>query len=233
MRTISKILIVGLIAFLVFSSTSLTLADREGRVENREGSVFIETSNVIVKLHAGKPDIFFWSVRQETGRRRAAIFHVSFQHVAELFGDDLIVDSRQELQGGKIYNLASDQLDWTLTNITEENHIQATLVSEPIVGGATITFAFHLFLEDTVVTYERNGTVYSYEAKALSEVKFDIVVDNWEFTPEATGLIFHVKIHEMEYQHRVHEGDHVNNPENDIRMNHTGSTDTNKTHETQ
>ncbi len=233
MKTIHKFFIVGLIALFVLSSIPPTLAQPEGKIENREGSVFIETPDIKVKLEAGKPDIFFWSTQATQKRKQAPLFHVGFYYLAEIFGDDLVLDNRQEL-GGKIYNFASSAVEWTL-DIDEDtgdpNHLIATQTSSALADGATITFVYHIYLEDTIVTETLDDTVVTYEAKALSEVKFDIIVDGWVFSPEATGLALHVKIHELQYKHRVRNGERVNAPEEGYRINETESDRTNRTTE--
>jgi len=96
-------MIAGLITMFVFSSVSSAVANpAAGRIENREGSVFIETPYITVKLNEGKPDFFIWETNSTDTGRRLAMFHISFTSIAELFGDDLIVDDRTEFLGGKI-----------------------------------------------------------------------------------------------------------------------------------
>ncbi|NPD90211.1 MAG: hypothetical protein HGN29_15980 [Asgard group archaeon] len=234
MKTTYKFFIVGLIAIFVLSSLPPTIAQPpEGKIENREGSVFIETPDIKVKLLAGKPDIFFWSTQMNQKRRQTALFHVGFYYLAELFGDDLVIDNRQEL-GGKIYNLASSAVEWTLEieeDTGDPNHIMATQTSSALADGATITFVYHIYLEDTIITETLDDETVTYEAKALSEIKFDIIVNNWVFSPEATGLALHVKIHEMQYRHRVRKGERVNAPEEGYKINETESDRTNRSTE--
>lgn len=233
LKTTNKFLIIGLITLFILSSLPPTLAMSEGKMENREGSVFIETPDIKVKLHAGKPDIFFWATNVTQKRKQVAIFHVGFNYLAELFGDDLVIDNRQEL-GGKGYNLASSAVEWTLEiNIDtgDPNHIMAIQTSSPLADGATISFVYHLYLEDTTVTETLDEEIITYTAKALSEVKFDIIVENWVFSPDATGLALHVKIHEMRYMHRVSNGEEVNEPEDDDSRRIEEEERTNRIHE--
>ena len=236
LKATHKFMIFGLIAVFILSSLPPSIvAMPESKMENREGSVFIETPDIKVKLLSGRPDIFFWAANVTNQRKQVAVFHVGFHYLAELFGDDLVIDNRQEL-GGKVYNLASDAVVWSLDinqDTGDPNHIMATQTSSPLADGATITFVYHIYLEDTVVTETLDDTTVTYEAKALSEVKFDIIVDGWVFSPEATGLALHVKIHEMQYRHRVRSGERVNTPEEGYRINTPEEARTNRTHESE
>ncbi|OLS30831.1 MAG: hypothetical protein HeimAB125_17890, partial [Candidatus Heimdallarchaeota archaeon AB_125] len=111
-------------------SSVMAIPSEDAKFDNREGSVFIETSSITVKLNEGKPDFFIWKQGSTfTGRSKDAMFHISFSHVAELFGDDLVVDNRDELLGGKIYNLASDTITWDLVTENTTNEIKGTQTS--------------------------------------------------------------------------------------------------------
>jgi hypothetical protein len=236
MRTTYKILIAGLITMFALASVSSVMAipSDQARFDNREGSVFIETSSIVVKLNEGKPDFFIYKVGSSfAGRNKDPMFHIHFTHVAELFGDDLVVDDRDELLGGKIYNLASDTITWDLVTENTTNEIIGTQTSSILDNGATITFVYHVYLEDITVEEDINGTIVSYTVKGLEEIKFDIIVNNWNFTPGAQGLVFGVKVHELQYRHRVRIGNRVNQPETGDLINETHVFDPvrNQTHE--
>ncbi len=227
-------MIAGLITMFVFSSVSSVVAvsEEKAKIDNREGSVFIETPYVTVKLHEGKPDFFIWKTNA-TDNKKLAKFHISFTHLAELFGDDLIVDDRGELSGGKIYNLASNALTWDLVTENFTNEIRGTQTSSVLDNGATITFVYHVYLKDVVVTQDLNGTIVSFTTKGLEEIKFDIIINNWDFTPGAAGLVFNLKVHEIKYRHRIKVGEKVNQPEYGIHLNESEEFNPirNQTHE--
>ncbi|UJG41154.1 MAG: hypothetical protein K9W45_01515 [Candidatus Heimdallarchaeum aukensis] len=201
--------ITGVLFLVLMSSLPLTsLAYKEDNVNvgKDNGSFIIDTPLLKVKLMDNKPDIMFWIANDTDSNKRNPVpaYHVGFNYVTELFGDDLVVDNRTEL-GGKSYNLAA--IDWTLTTENYTNEIVSTLTSEILSNGATISFIFHVFTEDTTVTRVLNdSTTVTYDVKALSEVKFDIVVSNWTFTEGAVGLTFITTIHELAYRHRVRAG---------------------------
>lgn len=222
---------VGFISLFVLSSVSNAVAmpPAEGKVENKDGSMFIKTPYLTVKLNEYKPDIFFWLADEDPGRRDATMFHIGFYSIAEVFGDDLIVDNRDELLGGKMYNLASSTIDWSITTENTTNEIVATQTSSVLDNGATISFVYHIYLEDVVVTQDLNGTEVTYNVKGLKEIKFDIIVDNWTFSPGAAGLLFNVKVHENQYRHRVQNGEQVSQPEDAIRINNTDEFSANRT----
>lgn len=218
--------------FVVSSiSPAVAISEDKAKIDNREGSVFIETPYVTVKLHEGKPDFFVWQTNA-TDNKKLAKFHIAFSHIAELFGDDLIVDSKGELSGGKIYNLASNAISWDLVTENFTNEIRGTQTSSILDNGATITFVYHVYLQDVVITQDLNGTIVSFTTKGLEEIKFDIIINNWIFTPGATGLVFNVKVHELRYKHRIRVGERVNQPEADIiSETHEFNPIRNQTHE--
>ncbi len=220
----TKIIMMAIVGVLFVStlSTAVAVPTSDMRAENREGSLFIETPDIKVKMLSGRPDIFFWiGSASETGRN-TEIFHVSFHYITELFGDDLTIDSRDEF-GGKIYNLASDMITWDLAITNTSNEITVTQTSSELDNGATLTFVYHVYLEDVTVTQTINDTTYTHEVKALQEVKFDIIIEGWTFSEDAVGLAIHVKIHENRYRHRVQSGDRVNVPEDYQYANMTDS----------
>ncbi len=222
---------IGFISLFVLSSVSNAVAlPGDITIENREGSVFIQTPNMTLKLNEGRPDLFF-RISEDASPRRSddTMFHIGFYHIGEVFGDDLIVDNQDELLGGKIYNLASPTIDWTLTSENTSNEITATQTSSVLDNGATISFVYHIYLEDIVVTQELNETTVTYNVKGLKEIKFDIIVDNWIFSPGAAGLFFNVKVHELQYRHRVQTGEQISQPEDAIRINNTDEFVANRT----
>ena len=222
----------GFIALFVLSSVSnaVALPGDQVNVENKDGSVFIKTPEITLKLNELKPDFFFRYTDNTVGRFDDLMFHLGFYHVAEVFGDDLIIDDRNEILGGKIYNLASPTIDWTITSENFTNEIVATQTSSVLDNGATLQFVYHIYLEDQVVeqTLDNETTVY-YSVKGLKEIKFDIIVSDWTFSPGAAGLVFNVKVHELRYRHRVQTGEQVSMPEEGIRINNTEDFTANRT----
>ncbi len=219
----TKIIMMVMVGVLFVSTLSTAVAvPSDMKAENREGSLFIETPDIKVKMHSGKPDIFFWIGSASETDRKTEIFHVSFHYITELFGEDLTIDSRDEF-GGKIYNLASDVITWDLDITNTSNEITVTQTSSELDNGATLTFVYHVYLEDVTVTQTLDDTTYTYEVKALQEVKFDIIIDGWTFSEGTVGLALHVKIHENRYRHRVQNGDRVNVPEASQYANMTES----------
>lgn len=230
MKSKMYLVFLGILAIVVVSAvTPAVLADEPNDVvviEKKQGNVLLKTPYLRVALKAGRPDIMFWMANSTYKQKTIPVYHIGFYYVGEFYGDDMIIDSREEL-GGKIYNLISQQVTWELTIENYTDELRAILTSSPLANGAVITFVYHLYLEDRTVTREVTNTnttttnTVVYTAKALTEVKFDIVVSNWTFSPGATGLAFLVKVHELAYRHRVRRGNHVNDPENNYRINST------------
>ena len=210
----TKIIMMAMVGVLFIStlSTAVAVPSSDMKAENSQGSMYIETSNIKVKMHSGKPDIYFWlGSASETGKN-TEVFHVSFHYITELYGDDLIIDSKDEF-GGKVYNLASDQISWTLDITNTTNEITVTQTSSELDNGATLTFVYHVYLEDVTVTQTIDDVEYTNDIKGLKEIKFDIIIDGWTFSEDAVGLALHVKVHENHFRHRVQLGDRVNMPE--------------------
>ena len=227
-----KFMVLGILALILLSAIpSITLASPEEdkpEIEERQGAVFLITPKLKVRLSAGRPDILFWISNSTYKQRTVPVYHIGFHYVAELYGDDLVVDSRDEIDG-KIYNLISDQITWNLEveNFTDE--LRATITSSQLANGAVISFVYHLYLEDQTVTKELNNSRVAYFAEALTQVKFDIIVSNWTFSPNATGLVFLVNVHELAFRHRIRRGSGINDPEEHYRVNNTQIDPTNRT----
>ncbi len=209
-----KIFIFGLMGIILISSLSATSIAKPGDGvggKMQDGSLLIDTPYLKVKMLDSKPDIFFW-VANSTEQVRPAVYHVGFMSIAEVFGDDLVIDNKDDLNG-KVYNLASDLINWDINIENGTDLMTITQTSSEFANGAQITFVYYVFFEDTTVTQEINGTEYTNNVQALTEVKFDIIVENWVFSEDAIGLALQTRIHENAYRHRVRSGEGVNVPE--------------------
>ena len=216
-----------LVIFLT-STFSVMANPTNARIENTKGAVFLVTPRLKVRISAGRPDIMFWASNETARHRTMPVYHVGFHYIAELFGDDMVVDSRNEI-GGKIYNLYSDQVEWKLQTANYTNELRATLTSSQLSNGATISFVYHIYLEEITVTKELNNSKVAYVAHGLKEIKFDIIVNNWSFSDNATGLIFLVNVHELAFRHRLRVGNRINSPEEHYRVNGTNTNPNNRT----
>ena len=69
-------------------------------------------------------------------------------------------------------------------------------------------FIFHAYfvyelIEETQEATDDATIIVTHEVKALSEIKFDIVVENWDFSPMAQALVLGVRINELNNRHRI------------------------------
>ena len=194
MKTITKIAIgLSLIALFVLPIATQYAAAQSDEIGVKDGvdAITISTNFITMKIKAGKPHFVWWNGNQSTADE---MYNVQFTTLQEYFGDDEILDSRSELMGGLSYNLVTSE--WSYEIEEEDHHVQVTLVLE-LANEAELQFIVHIYTEDQPII----GTDQFVEA--LTEVKFDIIIDNWTFTPEAKGIAIKSQILESQKRNRV------------------------------
>ena len=203
MRKFTIAFSIGLFLILMGSISAVNAVPGPGYAGERNiEATWIRTPQITVKIAENKPNIMFWdsSINDSTG-----VYNVWIHSIAELFGDDMVLDNRSELNG-QFYNLI--RIDWTSEIVETETDLTVTLTSEELSNGAVVKFIFHAYfadktVEETQIATDDTATVVTHEVKALSEVKFDIVVENWDFTPMAQALVLGVRINELQNRHTV------------------------------
>ncbi|MHA1910481.1 MAG: hypothetical protein ACTSYA_02190 [Candidatus Kariarchaeaceae archaeon] len=206
MRKLTITFSIGLFLILLGSITAAnTVAAPESPnyAGNRNTeATWIRTPQIVVRLDSTKPNIMFWDSSQNDS---TGVYNVWIHSVAELFGDDLVLDSRAELNG-QFYNLIF--IDWTSEIVQTETELTVSLISEELSNGAVIKFIFHAYFADgtvdeTQIASDDSTTVVTHDVKTLSEVKFDIVVENWTFSEGAQALTLGVRVNELKNRHRI------------------------------
>ncbi len=203
MRKFTIAFSIGLFLILMGSISAVNAVPGPGYAGERSGDdIWIRTPQITVKIAENKPNIMFWdsSINDSTG-----VYNVWIHSIAELFGDDMVLDNRTELNG-QFYNLI--HIDWTSEIEETETELTVTLTSEELSNGAVVKFIFHAYftdetVEETQIATDDSTTVVTHEVKALSEVKFDIVVENWTFSEGAQALTLGVRVNELRNRHRV------------------------------
>ncbi|MEA2071246.1 MAG: hypothetical protein U9O98_08145 [Asgard group archaeon] len=189
-KTIIGMALVSL--FLLSLSAPFTLAKSgDMGVDEGQEDILITSDYITMKIVDKQPHFIWWN-----GNRSSAdeMYKVQFKSVQEFFGDDTVLDSIFELNGLS-YNLVSS--DWLIDISEDENHITVTMTLNDLANEADIQFIVNIYAEDEPI----EGTDQVVEA--LTEVKFDIVVNNWIFSEDAKGLTFKVEVLEAQQRHRV------------------------------
>ncbi|MHA1910456.1 MAG: hypothetical protein ACTSYA_02060 [Candidatus Kariarchaeaceae archaeon] len=203
MRKLTITFSMGLFLILLGSITAVNTVAVPNYTGERTGdNIWIRTPQITVKIAGDKPNIVFWDSSQNDS---TGVYSVWIHSITELFGDDLVLDDRTEL-AGQYYNLIA--VNWSSAIEETETELTVSLISEALTNGAVVKFIFHAYfvtelIEETQIATDDTTTVVTHEVKALSEVKFDIIVENWDFTPMAQALVLGVRINELQNRHRL------------------------------
>ncbi|HUT82512.1 MAG TPA: hypothetical protein VMZ29_15030 [Candidatus Bathyarchaeia archaeon] len=181
-----------ILLFLIPVIISFASAKPDGiTCEEGQGGIIIQTNYMTLKIVESKPHFIWWNGNQSIADE---MYNVQFTKIQEFSGDDNILDDKMELTGIS-YNLLTS--DW-VTEIDEgENYVTVTLTLSGLANGAEIQFVINMYSEDKIIP----GTDQIVEA--LTEVKFDIIINDWKFGPTATGLALQTFILESQQRNRV------------------------------
>ncbi|MBN1329124.1 MAG: hypothetical protein JXA54_06595 [Candidatus Heimdallarchaeota archaeon] len=189
-----KILLSLSLILLIFMPvfTSFTSAKPENITYNEgQEAIIIQTNYMTLKIVESKPHFIWWNGNQSTADE---MYNVQFNKIQEFSGDDDILDDKMELTGIS-YNLLTS--DWDTEIVEGDNYISVTLTLSGLANGAEIQFIINIFSEDQIIP----GTDQIVEA--LTEVKFDIKINNWAFGATAAGLALQTFILESQQRNRV------------------------------
>ncbi|MHA1213288.1 MAG: hypothetical protein ACTSSH_12635 [Candidatus Heimdallarchaeota archaeon] len=174
-----------------FASMVDAQSDEIGYKASQDG-ITISTKYMTMKIVEDKPHFIWWNGNQSTADE---MYNVQFPKIQEYFGDDDILDTKMELIGGISYNLLND--DWTTEIVEDETSLTVTMTLTGLANGAELQFIVNVYSEEQPIA----GTDQVVEA--LSEIKFDIVIDNWIFTEGAAGLTIETLALESQQRNRV------------------------------
>ncbi|MHA1655807.1 MAG: hypothetical protein ACTSWT_04715 [Candidatus Heimdallarchaeota archaeon] len=174
---VKKIGVAFIILFLIHSFPLLLDAQPEG-ITFQEGfdNITIITNFMTLKINSLSPYFTWWNSNSSSPSEK---FNIKFISIKEFFGDDEILDSPAEL-GGISYDLAANDWDYRITY--DDNSVTVELQLSGLANGAEILFVLTIYNENKAIT----GTDHFVDA--LSEIKFDIIVNNWPFSINARGL---------------------------------------------
>lgn len=191
----TKIIIsIAFIAMLLLPiSTQFTTAQGDQiNVEDKPGMITITTEYITFKFTEGRPNFTWWNGNTSSSDE---VYNVHYMTISEYFGDDEVLDHLNELIGGLSYNLLTSV--WSTEVVEEDEDVTITMTMSGLANDVELQFKVHIYTSDQVIS----GTDSVVEG--LTEIKFDIVVKNWQFSEGAQGLGIKAQIHESQRRHRI------------------------------
>ena len=167
--------------------------------ENSEINVKV-TAGDVVKVSTEKltvmiiPDqahlMWYYGARSRTDET----FKLQLVQLREFFGADAVLDNRSEF-GNESYNFIQE--DWQYDIVETEEDLTITLSLLDFANGADMYLIMHIYNYDTPIPDTDD------EVDALSELKFDIIIDDWVFSEGAQGYAIQSYLTEVEHKHKV------------------------------
>lgn len=189
-KWIFGIIFISLI-IIPISSQLVSAETDEISVSENLGAINVATEYMTVKIVPNQGQLMWWyGNRSNTDE----MYKLQLLKIQEFTGDDDILDDKSEL-GGITYNLISN--DWTYDIFEDDNQVTITLTLADLANGADIKLIMKIYTNDEPVV----GTDQFVDA--LTELKFDIVVNNWVFNPNAAGLAVESYLTEVQNRHHV------------------------------
>jgi len=160
-------------------------------VHDEVGAITVSTEYMTVRVLPSQAHLIWWY-----GNVSAAdeMYKLQFLKIQEFTGDDAVLDDKSEL-GGISYSLISDA--WTYEIAQTGQELTITMTLSGLANGATIKLVMHVYTIDEPI----NGT--DQVVDALTELKFDIIIEDWTFSPNAAGIAIESFLTEVQNRHRV------------------------------
>ncbi|NHJ48707.1 MAG: hypothetical protein FK733_13060 [Asgard group archaeon] len=188
-KLILGIAIIGM--FVIPAGVELaTAADGPIRYSEIATAVTIQTDYLNVKIVPDQGHLMWWSGRNNTDE----MYKLQLVKIQEFDGNDTVLDDKFELLG-QPYNLITG--DWVYTIDEQENQLTITLSILGLPNGADMHLVMKVYATETPI----EGT--DRTVKALEEMKFDIIVDNWDFSENAQGYAIQTYLTELRSRNRV------------------------------
>ncbi|HUT82689.1 MAG TPA: hypothetical protein VMZ29_15950 [Candidatus Bathyarchaeia archaeon] len=191
----SKRFIIGFALISLFlipaASQFVSSETSEITVSDNMGAITVQTKDLTVKIIPGQAHLVWWYGNATTADE---MYKVQLVKITEFMGDDEILDDHTEL-GGVTYNLITSSWTYDIVEGTDEVTITLSLLGLP--NGADMYLIMHIYTVDTPI--EGSDQVVD----ALTELKFDIIVENWDFSAMAAGYAIQTYLTEVQHRHRV------------------------------
>lgn len=193
---INKKLTIGLaliVMVLIPASAQLATGDNdEIFVDVSNGDMItVRTSKMTIKIIPDQAHIIWnYGARDATDET----FKLQLVQLKEYFGEDSILDTRDEF-GGITYNLIKE--DWQYDIDLTSDELTITLSLMDFLNDSDMYVIMHVYNYDTPIP-DTDETV-----DALSELKFDIIVNDWDFSEGAKGYAIQSYLTEIEHKHQI------------------------------
>ena len=189
-KSIIGISLIGLFLLTLGSQLAAGETD-EISVSESMGAITVNTEYFSVKIVPDQAHLMWWYGNKTDGDE---MYKLQLMKIREYMGDDDILDNQTEL-GGLTYNLITAA--WTSDIVVGEDNATITLSLEGLANGADLYLVMHIYTVDTPIDGSDQVT------DALVEVKFDIIINNWDFSPLAKGVAIQSYLTEVQHRHRV------------------------------
>lgn len=189
-KSIIGVSLIGL--FLLTLGSQLVAGETEEiSVSENLGAITVNTEFLTVRIVPDQAHLMWWYGNQTDGNE---MYKLQLMKIREFMGADDVLDDQTEL-GGLAYNLITSA--WTHDIVEGDEEVTITLSLEGLANGADVYLVMHIYTVDTPVEGTDSVT------EALTEVKFDILVNNWDFSPVAQGLAIQSYLTEVQHRNRV------------------------------
>ncbi|MHA1156812.1 MAG: hypothetical protein ACTSQK_11960 [Candidatus Heimdallarchaeota archaeon] len=177
--------------FLLPIGSQMVAADTSIGHQNANGIVTITTGKMTIKLIPDSAHLMWYYGNHSDADE---MFKLQLLRIREYMGDDDTLDAMTEL-GGLSYNLVTE--DWDYEIVEGDGELTITLSLLGLANGANIYLIMHVYEEDEPIEGSDQVT------DGLTELKFDIIVEDWTFSPMAKGYAIHSYLTEVQKRNRV------------------------------
>lgn len=185
---------ITLIAMILIPVSTQIAAGENDQIEVKVTSgdvVTVTTEKMTIKIIPNQAHLMWWY-----GNRASTdeTFKLQLVKIREFVGNDAILDNQSEF-GDISFNLIRN--DWQYTIDEAETELTITLSLTDFLNGADMQIIMHVYNFDTPIPDTTE------EVDALSELKFDIIINDWVFSEGAQGLAIQSYLTEVEQKHQV------------------------------
>ncbi len=153
--------------------------------------VTVTTDKMTIKIIPNQAHLmWYYGARESTDE----VFKLQLVKLREFTGEDSILDNREEF-GGLSFNLIRN--DWQYNIDLTSTELTITLSLIDFLNGADMFIIMHIYNYDTPIP-DTDDVV-----DALSELKFDIIINDWVFSEGAMGYAIQSYLTEIEHDHEV------------------------------
>jgi len=176
--------------FLIPAGAQLSSALGPIKYSEIADMITVRTEYLNVKIVPDQGHLMWWSGRNNTDE----MYKLQLVKFQEFGGNDTVLDDKSEFINMP-YNLITG--DWNYVIDKQENQLTVTLSIMDFHDNADLYLVMNVYTTDVLIE-GTNRTV-----KALEEMKFDIIVDNWVFDEDAQGYSIQTYLTEVRHMNRI------------------------------